>query len=141
MLIKFILSDGETSVLRRLEDGSIIDELQVEVEDKFDQTVTRGEVEYDDILWYGKYLPKDEVRALLYDTFPEHTKGAIRGWLNKRWEDAAPRVCPKDGCDTAALVDEVEEKFGYRKIGGRPFPQSYCRQCRSAHKKTTEEQE
>ena len=29
---------------------------------------------------------------------------------------------------------EIEEKFGYRNMGnGKIIPQSYCRECRSAH--------
>lgn len=35
--------------------------------------------------------------------------------------------------------DEIEEIFGYRNMGdGRTIPQSYCRDCRSAHCKAGE---
>lgn len=38
-------------------------------------------------------------------------------------------------CDkTAYGKDEIEKEFGYRNMGdGRFIPQSYCRECRSAH--------
>ncbi|XMD75968.1 hypothetical protein UPTC15622_00852 [Campylobacter lari] len=30
--------------------------------------------------------------------------------------------------------DEIKQEFGYRNMGdGRHIPQSYCRECRSAH--------
>ena len=36
--------------------------------------------------------------------------------------------------DTAYGEDEIEQEFGYRNMGdGRYIPQSYCRECRSAH--------
>ena len=34
----------------------------------------------------------------------------------------------------AGRADEIEKEFGYRNMGdGRYIPQSYCRECRSAH--------
>ena len=41
--------------------------------------------------------------------------------------------CPCCG-KTAYGEDEIEQEFGYRNMGdGRYIPQSYCRECRSAH--------
>lgn len=41
--------------------------------------------------------------------------------------------CPCCG-KTAYGKDDIERKFGYRNMGdGRCIPQSYCRECRSAH--------
>jgi len=38
--------------------------------------------------------------------------------------------CPKCGLHAKGL-DEINEKFGFRKVGGKQIPQSHCRACRS----------
>lgn len=41
--------------------------------------------------------------------------------------------CPCCG-KTAYGKDDIEQEFGYRNMGdGRCIPQSFCRECRSAH--------
>ncbi len=42
-----------------------------------------------------------------------------------------PHICPKCRQITAKSAQELEEKFGYRTLGGNATNQSWCKKCRS----------
>lgn len=78
------------------------------------------------------FATKDEVRQALYDAEPQVSTGAIRGWLNRQFDDGeAPwdrvKVCPR--CQHEAHgAFAIREDFGLRYGGTQP--QSYCKECR-----------
>lgn len=78
---------------------------------------------------------KSEAVAWLTIYWPDISRGGHRGNIQRWFPDgAAPwesveKECPN--CDTFARgAEEIDEKFGVRKMGKYIRPQSYCRDCR-----------
>lgn len=41
-----------------------------------------------------------------------------------------PHICPRCRQAVARTAQELDEKFGYRTIGGNATNQSWCKKCR-----------
>jgi len=74
------------------------------------------------------------------EQFPDHTRASNRGLRlrvfpkgERPWD--AIKECPKCHNVKAQGAEEIDVHFGFRKVGGRKKPQSWCRSCRRADAK------
>ena len=85
-----------------------------------------------------------ECDQAISDMFPDTTRAAIRGLRgrvfpkgSRPWE--AVKECPKCHNVKASGAEEIHDHFGFRVVGGRKKPQSWCRPCRRADAKARAE--
>lgn len=85
-------------------------------------------------------LERTDVLDRLEEKF-DLSRGGLRAFLKRTFEEDPDRddfwnevtemtaECPDCGLQAVGM-GEVDEKFGFREVGGTKYAQSYCRECR-----------
>jgi len=124
------------SILEKLSDiglkSLIVKDEYIEI---FDKNIRKGipvKISYSDKKLYCTECESFNCNHVKYVWSVDH----ISSQLQERGLVTLEKTCPK--CGTVAKETEINDLFGYRKSKGKIITQSWCRYCRTKHKKPLE---
>jgi len=101
----------------------------------FDKNIRKGipvKITYDNKKLHCEECKSFNCNHIKYVWSVDH----ISSQLQERGLITLEKTCPK--CGTVAKETEINDLFGYRKSKGKIITQSWCRYCRTKHKKPLE---